>query len=260
MLNAGYLYFDHNKFDSALLYYQEAGAIFRDLESEIGVAYNLGNLGQVHAELGNDVSAETNLNQAIKLLRELGDLHPISEYMLYLSDIYLKREDTASALDYAKQSMKLAVQFGLKQQISDANLKLYEIYQGLGQVDKAISYYRDHNTYEDSLNSIETLQEIANLRTQFEVAQKQAEVDLLTKESEIADLRERRQRWVIFGTALSLVFVAVLAFNSYRRYKYSQKTSQVIQKEKDRSEKLLLNILPRETATDVKEHWTGKAR
>lgn len=260
LLNTGFLYFDHDRLDSALLYYQESGRIFRDLDHSIGVAYNLGNIGQVHAELGNDDTAEINLKQANQMLRDLGDLQPISEYLLYLSDISLRRVDAAAALDYAEQSLELALQFGLKEQISDANLKLYEIYQELGQAEKANIYYEDHLTYKDSLNSIEALQEIADLRTQFEVALKQAEVDLLTKESEIADLRGRRQRWVIYGTALSLIFVAVLAFNSYRRYKYSQKASQIIKEEKDRSETLLLNILPQETATELKEHGTVKAR
>jgi class 3 adenylate cyclase len=51
-----------------------------------------------------------------------------------------------------------------------------------------------------------------------------------------------------------------LAFSSYKRYKYIQNTSQIIKEEKDRSEKLLLNILPRETATELKEHGTVKAR
>jgi class 3 adenylate cyclase len=260
LLNAGYLYFDYEKLDSALLYYQESGKIFRNLNYPIGVAYNLGNIGQVHAELGNDDIAEINLKQANQLLRDLGDLHPISQYLLYLSDIYLKRGDDATALNYAEQSLELALQFGLKEQISDANLKLSELYEKLGQVEKEIIYYKDHVIYKDSLNSIGALQEIADLQTQFEVAQKQAEVDLLTKEAEIADLQGRRQRWVIFGTALSLIFVAVLAFNSYKRYKYIQKTSQIIKEEKDRSENLLLNILPQETATELKEHGTVKAR
>ena len=260
LVNAGYLYFNYNKLDSALLYYQESGKIFRSLDYPIGEAYNLGNIGQVQIELGHDDIAETNLKQANQILRGLGDLHPVSEYLLYLSDISLRREDATMALDYALQSLELAQQFGLKEQISDANFKLSEIYETLGQNDKAMTYFKDHVAYKDSLNSIGALQEIADLRTQFEVAQKQTEVDLLTKESEIADLRERRQRWVIFGTALSLIFVAVLAFNSYRRYKYSQKTSQTIKEEKDRSEKLLLNILPRETATELKEHGTVKAR
>ena len=260
LLNAGFLYFDHERLDSALHYYQESGKIFRNLDYPIGVAYNLGNIGQVHAELGNDAVAETNLSQAIKMLRELGDLHPISEYLLYLSDISWRREDINAAIGYAEQSLELALQFGLKEQISDANLKLSEIYKELGEIEKENMYYRVHVAYKDSLNSIEALQKIADLRTQFEVAQKQAEVDLLTKESEIADLRQRRQRWVIYGTGLSLVFVAVLAFNSFRRYKYTQKASQIIKQEKDRSEKLLLNILPQETASELKERGTVKAR
>ena len=260
LLNLGDEYFKHGKLDSALLFYQESGQICRDLNSEIGVAYNIGNIGQVYAALGQHEKAILNLNQAIRSLTELGDLYPISVYKLSLSDIYLIEDKDIEALHYAEQSLQLAQQYGLKDQISDANLKLSQIYEKMGQPEESITYLKAHNIYKDSLNDIDAMQNIAELRTQFEVAQKQTEVDLLTKEAEIADLRGRRQRWIIFGAVLSLVLVAVLAGNSIRRYRFVQATNRIIEEEKNRSEDLLLNILPEETALELKLKGNVKAR
>ena len=40
------------KLDSALLYFEESGKIFQEVEYIIGTAYNLGNMGMVHALKG----------------------------------------------------------------------------------------------------------------------------------------------------------------------------------------------------------------
>lgn len=258
LLNAGDEYYKSGRLDTALLHFRESGEIFRVLDYKLGEAYNIGNMGQVYAQLDNDEIAEKNLKQAINILTELGDYYPVCVYLLDLSDISIKRDDHQNALNYANQSLSYAIEYGLKEQISDANLKLSEIYEDLGQTTKSLNHYKGHIAYRDSLNS--NVQKIANLRTQFEVAQKQSEVDLLTKEAEIADLKGRRQSWVIFGIGISLVFVVALAYVLFRRYKFEQETNQIIEEEKNRSEDLLLNILPQETAIELKERGSVRAK
>jgi hypothetical protein len=48
----------------------------------------LGNIGV--AEQGKDVLAKNYISQSIKMLEELKDYYAISDYLTYMSDIYLK--------------------------------------------------------------------------------------------------------------------------------------------------------------------------
>jgi class 3 adenylate cyclase len=48
-----------------------------------------------------------------------------------------------------------------------------------------------------------------------------------------------------------------MAIGLFNRYRYVRRTKQIIENEKDRSEKLLLNILPVETAEELKEKGTA---
>jgi class 3 adenylate cyclase len=258
LYNAGDEYNKSDRLDTAILHFRESGEIFRILKYEQELAYNIGSMGQVHAKLGNIEIAENNLKQAIDILTEHGDYYPICIFLLDLSDLNLKRKDLQNALRLAEKSLSFANEYGLKEQISDANLKLSEIYEYMGQTTKSLSHYKEHIIYRDSLNT--NAQLIADLRTQFEVAQKQSEVDLLTKEAEIADLKGRRKSWVIFATGISLLFVVALAYVLFRRYKFEQETNQIIEEEKNRSEDLLLNILPQETATELKERGSVRAK
>ena len=260
LYNLGDELLNYGELDSAVSIFLKTEQLFRDMNNEQGLAYTLGNTGQVYAKLGQFEKAEINLNQAVQKLRELGDFYPISVYTLTLSDIYLVRNQDLKSLEYAEQSLHLAQEYGLKEQISDAFLKLSEIYEKMGLPERSINYLKSHNIYRDSITSIAAVQEMAELRTEFEVAQKQSEVDLLTKEAEIADLRARRQRWIIFGSVLSLVLVAVLGVNAFRRYRFMQETNRIIEEEKNRSDVLLRNILPEETALELKEQGYVKAR
>lgn len=54
--------------------------------------------------------------------------------------------------------------------------------------------------------------------------------------------------------------IFLLAIGLWSRLQYTRKAKAVIQKEKDRSEELLLNILPEETARELKEKGSAEAR
>ncbi len=261
LLNAGDEYFNREKLDSALVYTKEAEIIFKNRKYLIGQAYSLGNMGMIYAEQGKDELAEKNINEAIGVLEELEDYYPISVYLTYMADIYARKNKMNSAFNYAKRSLVLATNYGLKDQISEANLKLSELYEKVGNTSKSYKYYKDYITYRDSVKNIESVQQMADVRTNYEVSQKQAEVDLKQteidlKQTEVILLSQQKknQRIVVIATAIALFLIGLLAVGLFRRNKFIQKTKQIIEQEKDRSDNLLLNILPEETAKELKDN------
>ncbi|WP_299159069.1 adenylate/guanylate cyclase domain-containing protein [uncultured Eudoraea sp.] len=239
--------------DSALLFFKESGEIYRALDYKLGIAYNLGNVGLAYALKGENELAEKNINQATVMLEELGDNYPISVYLTFMSDIYADKGDWPSAFGFAQKSLDLAKQHGLKEQIGDAYLKLSELHEKRGNASEALKYYQNYIKYRDSVSNIEKVREMANLRADFEVDQKQTEVDLLEKEAEIQMLKDKRQKIIIYATIFALIFIFVLLFFLYRRYSFIKETNTIIEEEKNRSDTLLLNILPKETAQELKE-------
>ena len=240
------LIFIHNEeYDSAGIYFNESKSIFEKANYLIGEAYSIGNLGMVYAQLGQNDLAEQNIKEAIAELEKLEDYYPICVYLISMSDIYLEKGDARTAMNYAKRSLQLAQHYGLKEQISDANRKLAELYERAGKTEESYQYYKNYITYRDSVNNIQAVQKMAELRTDYEVSQKQIEVDLLTQQ-------KRNQQIIVFSTAIALFLICLLAFGLYRRYKFIQATNKIIEEEKNRSETLLLNILPAETADELK--------
>jgi class 3 adenylate cyclase/tetratricopeptide (TPR) repeat protein len=260
LLNAGDEYFKNNKYDLALKYFEESGDIFKKVDYLSGTAYTLGNIGMVYAKQGKDELAKENISKAIKILEELKDYYAISDYLTYMSDIYLKQNDWNSSLSYAKRSLELAKKYGLKEQIGASNLKLSQLYEKAGNKGESLKYFKNHIAYRDSVTNLKSVQQMADLRTNYEVSQKQIEVDLLQKDSEILQLKQKKQRNIIYATVFSSFLIFLLALGLFRRYQFIKKTNHIIEKERNRSDNLLLNILPEETAYELKQSGKVQAK
>jgi adenylate cyclase len=252
-LNLGDSYLSNSLYSEALLNFKKAEQIFEAEDYKIGLAYNKGNVGMVYAELDNHVLAEKNINDAILILEALEDYYPISVYLMYMSDIYISKNDFNSALNYSNKSLELAKKYNLKDQISDANLQLSKLHKSVGNFIEALNYYEDHITYKDSVINLKTFQKNANLKTKLEVSEKQAELDLETQKG-------KTNRIILFSTAGALFFIGLFAIGLFRRNKFVKATNKIISTEKDRSDTLLLNILPEETAQELKDNGKVEAK
>lgn len=243
--NAGDELLKYGDYDSALLHFREAGRIFSKMDYEMGKAYSMGNMGMAYANIGRKDLAEAYINEAIQVLEKAGDYYPICVYLLSMSDIYLSRGDERTAMNYASRSLELARKYGLKEQISDAAYKLSQLYEKEGNPEQSFKYFKDYVAYRDSVKNINAVQKIADMRANFEIAQKQAEVDLLNKEKENQRIISRS-----LGTILILSIFILGTLYWYIR---------TISREKRRSEGLLLNILPAETAKELKRNGVVEA-
>ena len=253
LLNSGDAHLMNKKFDKALHNFEESGLIFEKVDYLIGTAYNLGNVGMVYAEQGKDALAEKNINEAISILEDMQDYYPISVYLTYMSDIYLKKNNWTTAEKYSQRSLYLAEKYGLKKEISEANLQLSELYEKEGDSRESLRYYKNFIAYRDSVTNIESVKKMADLRTDHEVSQKQVQVDLLNQE-------KKTQKIVVAAIGSALFLIGLLAIGLYRRNKFIQATKKIIEEEKQRSDNLLLNILPEETAQELKLNGSVKAK
>lgn len=239
ILNAGDALLNNSQYDSALVYFNRSGTLFNEVDYPIGKAYNLGNIGMVYANLGQTDVAEENIRAAIQILEESGDYYPISVYLISMSDIYHRKNRYDIALQYAQRSLEIAQQYRLKDQISSANLKLSELHEDLNNLDASLKYFRDHIAYRDSVNNIQSVQAMADLRTKYEVSQKQIEVDLLEEQKE-------NQRNLLISLVIILSLLTILIVTLIRYYRINAR-------ERKRSETLLLNILPAVIAEELKQ-------
>ncbi|MEJ2006169.1 MAG: adenylate/guanylate cyclase domain-containing protein, partial [Cyclobacteriaceae bacterium] len=277
LANLGDEYLLYNMPDSALLYFNETERILKKLDFNekryLGIL--AGNRGIAYHMLGRSDSARYLIVEAVSQLELIDNYNQIPTYLNVLSEISLAEGNRAAALNYARKSLDIAEKFGLKDEISDANLKLAEVYESSGNYNKAFYHFRNYSLYKDSVQNIESVQKLANLRIDFEIAQNQLEADAeiarkrLEADAEIArkqlevdavNKQKENQTIIVIMTAIASTLMGILAIGLYRRNRFIQHTKEIIESEKGRSDKLLRNILPDETAEELKEYGKVKAR
>ncbi|MCH4822081.1 tetratricopeptide repeat protein [Gramella lutea] len=253
LFNAGDGYLKANQLEKAENYIIEAEDIFNAINYSTGIAYCTGTLGLIYAEQGKNDEAEENIQKAIQLLEKEEDYSPISEFLTGMAEIYTEKDQDSIALEFAFISRDLAKSYGFKNEIIQANQKLAQIYEKTGNIPEAYKYYKEYIFYRDSVLNVETAQNIAGLRADYEVSQKQAEIDLLSEQ-------RRNQQILVISIAVVTALIGLLAFGLFRRNRYINRTSSIIEKERNRAELLLLNILPEQTAEELKKNGRVKAK
>ena len=257
-MGVGEIYFKKGDFQTALKYYQEALPITQYKMTTM-YANNLTELGKAEFELGERDKAIDYLNRGYQEAKDNDQQLQVIQSLIALGRVY-QEEDPSKALTIYQEAESLAKEI-------NTDYELRDIYQGLAQTyaskkdnSSAYKYLQLYIAQKDSLFNLETDDKIRGLQFDFDLSKKEDEIGLLEKEAEIQALEEKRQKNVIFGTGLALVLIILLALGLYRRYRFIQETNLIIEKEKNRSENLLLNILPEETALELKENGKVKAK
>jgi signal transduction histidine kinase len=229
ILNAGDLFRKNHKYDSAIHYFEEAQSIFEKAGNSTGIAYSIGNLGMVYGDMGNSTRAEANMTKAIQMLEVAQDYYPICLYLISMADLCEKRGERNKALDYTRRSLELAEQIGLKEQIAEASLKLSEWYEKEGNESEAYHYYKKHIIYRDSVNNLLSTQKMYDLRTDFELSQKQNEVNLLNQQ-------KRNQRNLLLLLGIILLLAIVILFILFRSNRHKRKSFEILKKQKQQTD------------------------
>lgn len=222
LLNTGFSYYTINNLDTALSYYNEAEPIFEEIGLEIGKAYTIGNRALVYWKQGNPEQAKEDLFKAIEMLEPLGDRYGMADYYNQLGSIYLDQKQHDKAIEYTAKGLELAKSEDLKEQVRNASLLLYRLYNDKKEYKKALDYQTQYIAYKDSIQDQKTTQRLADLRTEYEVGQKQIEVDLLANE-------KRSQQWLSLGLGLFLLLVTAFLIVIYRNYVEKNKVNELLE-------------------------------
>jgi class 3 adenylate cyclase len=130
---------------------------------------------------------------------------------------------------------------------------LAKAYANLADFDNAYRYQSLLIAMKDSVYNLETDRKLGTLQFTYDLEKKTTEISLLNKDRELKAKELAQQKTVrngFIGGFLAVLLFAAVVFTQRNR----------ISKEKDRSEKLLLNILPEETARELKHCGKAKAR
>ncbi|MBT8211306.1 MAG: tetratricopeptide repeat protein [Eudoraea sp.] len=299
LLNIGTVYSNvPSTYDQALEAYDKALPMFRDLEYDDGVAMASLNIGELYLLKDNPTAAVAYLEKSQELIDESNYGHAFS--LSLLGKAYNKLGDLARAEQYYRKAISVANKSQSKMEQSKAQIGLAEVLGNRGNYRAAISNYlagldmaNETGVFRDQADAYEGLAKMyaatgayeraleANdrvialkdtiradnyektlgfLRIEFDLANKDKEISLLNAENQLKevqiekDARAKQSLYIIL--ILFLAIIAGLVFQFF----YIRRSNRKLAFERNRSERILLNILPKETAEELKENGFIKAK
>lgn len=259
--NIGTIYVIQGEYPQALDYFQRVLKIFEEKGDKKGIGYALGNIGAIYQNQSDYPRALNYYQHSLKIAEEIGDIRFTAHVLPSLGTISQKQGAYPQALSFCNRGLRLSAETGLLEEEKEACQCLYDTYKAMGKSNEALEFLEKINVINDSLHAEETtkkLQQMEFAKAMLQDSIAKAEEARLIQEAHEEEMRaEEKTRNIGFGIG---GLVLILAGSLYSRLRYVRKSKAVLQVEKDRSENLLLNILPEEIATELKEKGKADAR
>ena len=271
----------YEAYQEALKDYRKALTIYEQQNDQqgIGGAYNniglvFKNLGTYYLEQDQPVQAAKTfdeaidyLNRSLNIRRENSNDKGMMEVYNGIGDVRRRQKNFKEALNYTEAYLAIAKRVDDRKFMQKGFKDLSRVYADLGNYGKAYEYRKlyDETRYErlDEEQVKENFRREAiygDFKNQIEL-----ERQLNANEQQQARLREAtlQRRSLLLGL-LGLLILAALLFNRNRLKNKANKEledkNKIIQREQERSDELLLNILPEKTAKELKENKKAAAQ
>ncbi len=234
---------DLKEWDDVDIYSSEALPIASRLKKENVKAVVLLTLAQRASYLKQYQNAITLYRQSLEVWQASGNPTYAAFTQAAISGVYANMKVKDSAFYFANEALKLTEQYNLTHIKIDVYQALYYASYQFGDYLKALNYKVVADSLDKVYYSLETAGNTEKIRLKFEQEKK----DLITQQQV---LRDRNIRNFSIGV-LAIMFVFSIIVMRQRNK---------IKKEKSRSDELLLNILPAETAEELKSTGISKPK
>ncbi len=298
-LNIGAVYSnEESTYDDALAAYNKSNDIFSKMGYDQGVGTVAINIAEIYSKKGNPQAALPHLNDALEAFsragnslsytyNEMGKAYKdlkryglAKEYhlkaikaadfndaklektkaLISLGEVLIEQKAYAEAIDNIKEGLKLTEVTGVYRDKKHAYEGLSKAYFGMKDFKNAYNYQQLFTFISDTIRNDSYEESIGKIRFKYDLENKEREIQLLNVDNELKQSKiestSASKRLLYALAALLLAMVGGI----FSRYRFIQKSNASLAKERNKSESILLNILPKETAEELKEHGSIKAK
>lgn len=270
--NLGMVYSKIGEHGKAKSYYEQSLTIEQELNDQRGIANALNNLGNLYVRMNKTNEALNYFKQCLKIQEETADKLGMAVSQTNIGNIYIDSRKYNDAIKWCEKSYSISEKQKLLQQQEMACECLYLAHKRKKNEDYALAYLERLLTIKDQLKVDETSQMLQQLEFTKELQIQQInfknkqESDSLKKEEErlkleLAHKEEVKRNKKVRDIALiSGIIIMLIAGGLFMQLRIVRRSRKLIQKEKNRSDELLLNILPEEIAQELKEKGHADAK
>lgn len=258
-VNIGEIYFQKQEYDTALYYFERSLNAFRR-SNHGNIPYSLTNIGKVYMKRGEFERAIEVQKQGYEIARQSDAKLEMTSTLLGLAETYTQAGQLRSAIQTYQEARGIAEEIGALNELRDAYSGLANCYSSLSDYDRAYQYQVLLTGIKDTLYVIANDRQIQSMQFNYELEQREGQIELLTKDKALQEVIIQKQKFVKNAFIGGFILIFLVAFQSLRSYYRKVKTNRLLDRQKEEIERLVLNILPEEVATELRTEGTATPR
>ncbi len=227
-INLGELYIKQKKYSDALVAEERSLAAFR-LENSVSVTNPLIQIGKIYVTLEEYDAAKVYLEEALKIAEKFGAKLEMTRALLGLAEAYYETSDNEMALQANKRALKIATDLGIQYEMMSAKTGLARTNAKISEFENAYILLNEAIVLKDSIFTKENQEQLNNLRVQHEIENMLQENEILKKDIEIKEIKNTKQRAVIFFLILGFVVTSFLIALLIRANKQKRKANTILE-------------------------------
>ncbi|MDM9632666.1 adenylate/guanylate cyclase domain-containing protein [Robiginitalea sp. M39] len=260
-INIGEMYLKKDNPEASLLFLKGSLEAFQELGLDPSTPLNF--LGEAHFKLEDYKKAEEYYRQGLDSASYYGTFSEEVRANIGLGKSYIELGSTNNAIEYFNDALKIINENQMLSQKAEALLGMSTAYTLLNDYRNALFAKDKYVQVRDSISKLDYGEFRKTLSTITELKEReylnQYENQRIQYELERDLEREKDQQAKLFlYIGLGLLVLVILGL--INRFLFIRKAKNQIAKEKDRSDEILLNILPEETAKELKANGRIKAK
>ena len=233
--NVGRAYAAQGLYAQAIHQYREAIDSFRVDDNKQFVMNTYQLLGQTYCEKGDYAKAEINLDTALNVAMKINSIGARGGIYLDLAKLYNTQDSTIKALWALDSARHFFLASNTMSGLKESYKMWATILESKGAYSEALAAYQSYVQLKDTLTTEESTRKLAELRTQYDIEQKEQQITLLEEKRK----GDRRLSIILsLGMALALL-AAILILNANRRRK---KAFDALKQEKEKTDQLYKDL------------------
>ena len=253
-----------NKPDSSRLavqLFQRALTLRKKLDDPTGMAAVYNNLGEAHKHLGEYTIAVGYLQKARDIYLRTKDRPGLMEVYNTWGDVLYRQGKFAEALRFTEQYAEIAESTQNERYILRSYKDFAKIYAALKEYDKAYEFQVKYDKFRFEKLNEASLRTFEQREVLYSEGKKDLEIErqkqvLLERDARLA--RNKTFNAYLIGSAIALALLLAWFFNRSRiRARTNRELAaknELIERERERADQLLTNILPEQTARELMAH------
>jgi len=223
--NLGVVEKKSKNYDKALEYYNEALAVNEKVSDDYNISEIKYNMGNIFFEEGNYEQAIDKYRESLSIQRVIDHKIGACYSLLAIGMAYKEIGQYDRAVKELQAANTLADSTELLTAKTDVTRELADLLKAHGNFEEALNYQINYKQLSDSLTAIRSEEKIAELETQYQTAQKEQEIELLSAENQVANLQLQKQQNLRNYLIILAVILVLLVAVAYSRYQIKVKAN-----------------------------------